>query len=74
MADIETYRILCNRIAQLMELINAERKKDEYYLTPQEKEMRIGNLQQLLDTNMRAFAMIMNRNFDSKLDYDPELQ
>lgn len=76
MSTDESYRTLRNRIAQLMILIQTEKSKSEYWNVKEESQhfYRLKNLQELLDVNMRTFAMLFNRNFDVKLDSDPELQ
>lgn len=76
MPDSESYKLLTYRIAQLMLLIQEEKKRNEY-LTDRENpnhEKKVKNLQELLDTNLRTFAILFNRNFDTKLDYNPEMQ
>lgn len=67
MTDFEIYRILRNRICSLMSLIEKEKRLGA-------TKYELEKIQELLDVNLKVFAMIFNRNYDTKLDYDPEIQ
>lgn len=77
MSKDAAYELLTKRIASLLILVDIEKQKLKLSVTPSELDLshkRLDNLKELLDTNMRAFAMIFNRNFDMKLDLDTEMQ
>lgn len=77
MSKEDAYELLTKRIASLLILIETEKQKCKLSVTPKELEIsyrKLDGLKHLLDTNLRTFAILFNRNFDMKLDLDSEMQ
>lgn len=77
MSKEDAYELLTKRIASLLILIETEKQNCKLSVTPKELEIsyrKLDGLKHLLDTNMRTFAILFNRNFDMKLDLDSEMQ